>query len=234
MSIGDILQDGGEIFIVLASIYIAYRGVKLRGVLVDPPYRRRALWAAIGAFTAIGFLSAALVDTVFPATNLEGVLVQGVTWGFVFLVLFGWVATNIDVALAADYFNRDVLAWRGGGRIAAIAVLVITYVAASLPPWWIPAADQGPGTTVITLAFLAVSAYSAAVLAVTVRRIVDRTIRNYTKWVVISIVLLFWGIFTTGTGDLGDLVGGVFLISWVFSMNHTVTTLAIRTRALPA
>jgi len=228
------LTDAGTIVLPVAAFFIAYRALSLRGVLVDRPYRTRALWTGIGGFSVVGFISAGFLTTAFPATNVEGVLIEAAAWGFAFLVLYGWIATNIDVAISADYFNRDALAWKGGGKIAAIAVLLISYVAASLPPWWIPSQYQGTGTTIITLLFLGVSVYSATVLAVTVRRIVDRSIRSYTKWVVISIVLLFGGIFTIGTSDLGDLLGVALFVGWIFSMNHSVTTLAIRTRTLPS
>ena len=76
--------------------------------------------------------------------------------------------------------------------------------------------------------------YSAVVLAVTFRRIVDRSIKTYTKWVVISLVLLFAGIFSFGNGDLANLLTAALLVGWIFSMNHSVTTLAIRTRTLPS
>ena len=228
------MTDAGTIVLPVAAFFIAYRALSLRGVLVDRPYRTRALWTGIGGFSVVGFISAGFLTTAFPATNVEGVLIEAAAWGFAFLVLYGWIATNIDVAISADYFNRDALAWKGGGKIAAIAVLLISYVAASLPPWWIPSQYQGTGTTIITLLFLGVSVYSATVLAVTVRRIVDRSIRSYTKWVVISIVLLFGGIFTIGTSDLGDLLGVALFVGWIFSMNHSVTTLAIRTRTLPS
>jgi len=232
MSLGDLLTEAGAIIAPAAAFFIAYRALSLRGVLVDRPYRSRALWTAIGGFSILGFVGAGFLDTAFPATTVEGVLVEAAAWGFAFLVLYGWIATNIDVAISADYFNRDALAWKSGGKMAAIAVIVISYVVASLPPWWIPSQYQDTGTTMITLLFLGVSVYSAIVLAITVRRIVDRSIKNYTKWVVISIVLLFGGIFTTGTSDLGDLLGVALFVGWIFSMNHSVTTLAIRTRTL--
>jgi len=232
MSLGDLLTEAGTIVLPAATVFIAYRALSLRGVLVDRPYRTRALWTAIGGFSVVGFIAAGFLDTAFPATTVEGVLVEAVGWGFAFLVLYGWIATNIDVAISADYFNRDALAWKSGGKIAAIAVILFSYVVASLPPWWIPSQFQDTGTTIITLLFLGASVYSAIVLAVTVRRIVDRSIRNYTKWVVISIVLLFGGIFTIGTNDLGDLLGVVLYVGWILSMNHSVTTLAIRTRTL--
>jgi len=234
VSLGDLVQYGEAAVVTAGAVFIAYRAMSLRRVLVDRPYRTRALWTAIGGFSLLGFTSAGYLDGLYPQTSVEGVIVEALAWGFTFLVLYGWVATNIEVAISADYFNRDALAWKSGGKIAAIVALLVSYIAASLPSWWIPPQYQDPGTTAITLIFLAVSVYSAIVLAVTVRRIVDRTIRNYTKWVVFSIVLLFGGIFTAGTSDLGDLLGGVLLIAWILSMNHSVTTLAIRTRTLPS
>ena len=233
MSYADLLIYGGEIVITAAVVFIAYRALRLRGVLVDRPYRTRALWAAIGGFSVVGFFGASLVDAEFPSTTVEGVLIQGAVWGFVFLVLYVWIATNIDVAISTDYFNRDALGWKGGGKFAAIGGILVAYIAASLPPWWIPTQYEGTGSTVIGLVFLAVSVYSAAVLAVTVRRIVDKSIRSYTKWVVISLVALFASIFTLGTGDVGNLFGGSLLLVWILCMNHSVTALAIRTRTLP-
>ena len=233
MSLGDFVPYGEAMVVTAAAILIGYRSLSLRGVLVDRPYRTRALWTAIGAFSLVAFFGAGFLDAFYPATSVEGVIVEAIAWGFVFLVVYGWVATSIEVAISADYFNRDALSWKRGGKIATIAALLVSYIAASLPPWWIPPQYQDPGATAITLVFFGVSVYSAIVLAITVRRIVDRSIRNYTKWVLISIVLLFGGVFTTGTSELGDLLGVALSVAWILSMNHSVTTLAIRTRALP-
>ena len=241
MSLGDLLSYGSGALIVAGACFIAYRALRLRQALVDQPYRTRALWTAIGAFSLPAFLAAGALDAVFgqvPTTDV-GVLVEAAVWGFVFLVVYGWIATNIDVAVVADYINRDPLGWAGGGKRVTIGVILIGYGTASLPSWWWPeqvyqAISSSVGNGFITALFLAATVYSALVLAITVWRILDRRIRNYTKWVVASIVLLFVGVFTSGSGPLTDLLDLAIWVGGLYTMNHTVTALAIRTKILPS
>lgn len=230
MSPSDILVLVVTAVLLVSSLIIAYLAIRLRGALVDRPYRARALWTAIGAMSVVAFISAGYVDTIYGQvpTTAEGVLVEGAAWGFVFLALIGWIASNIDVALSADFFNRDPLRWKKGGEIAMIIIILSAYVSASLPSWWFPWISNSPFyQTLFNTGFSIVIVYSTSVLALTYFRIQDRRIKSYTKWVVLSITFLFFIIFAPG----GLIV--LPAVAWIYSMYRSVGSLAIRTRTLP-
>ncbi|HEY6283017.1 MAG TPA: hypothetical protein VIW22_03740 [Nitrososphaerales archaeon] len=229
MSPSDILNLVTQVVFFASAIIIAYFAIRLRGALVDRLYRARALWTAIGALSAVGFISAFYVDSVFGQvpTTLEGLLVEDVAWGFTFLALVGWIASNINVALSADFFNRDPLRWKKGGEIVTIITILSFYTAASVPSWWFPRISNDFVSMLGEALFFSVVIYATTVLAVTYFRIQDRRIRNYTKWVVLSITCLLLTILAPG-------VLGVFpAVAWIYSMSRSVGSLAIRTRTLP-
>jgi len=238
MSPDDILAAAIEILVIAGVLFIAYRAFRLRSVLVDRPYRTRALGTGVGALTVIAFTLAGVFDSIFgqTPTTVEGVLVEAAAWGFAFIGLLVWFVTNNDVAIAADYFNRDVLFWRRGGRWLTVAGVLILYILASLPPWWYPPQFYNNVLvgTFFNAMFFVSAGYAALVLAITFRRMMDKTIRTYTKWAVLSIVLFFGAVLLSGAGLVFDLVDLAVTLAYLYSMNHTVTTLAIRTRALPA
>lgn len=230
MSPSDILVLVVTAVLLVSSLVIVYMAIRLRRALVDRPYRARALWTAIGAMSIVAFISAGYIDTIYGQvpTTVEGVLVEAAAWGFVFLALIGWIASNIDVALSADFFNRDPLRWKKGGKIATIVFILTAYVSASLPPWWIPWIQNSPFfQTIFDAVFILVVVYSTSVLAATYFRIQDRRIKSYTKWVVLSITFLFFIVFAPG---------GLIVLpaaAWIYSMYRSVGSLAIRTRTLP-
>ena len=212
-----------------SSAFIIYRALALRRALVDHQYRTRGLWTAIGASSVIVFLSAGYVDLVFGSTptTVAGVLAEGIIWGFVFLSLYGWIASNVDVAISADYFNRDALSWKKGGKIVTSLVVLIAYVAASLPPWWVPKyLESGAGSNIIFAMFVAVVLYPALVITITYRRINDKRIKTYTLWVVLSILSLFVLLATP------DWVWIVPSVAWALFMYRSVDSLAIKMRSL--
>ncbi|MDA4126789.1 MAG: hypothetical protein OK452_06275 [Thaumarchaeota archaeon] len=230
MSPSDILVLVITAVLLVSAIIIVYLAIRLRGALVDRPYRGRALWTAIGAMSVVAFISAGYIDTIYGQvpTTVEGVLVEAAAWGFVFLALIGWIASNIDVALSADFFNRDPLRWKKGGKMVTIIVILTAYVSASLPSWWFPWISNSPfSQTLFETVFTLVIVYSTLVLAVTYFRIQDRRMKSYTKWVVLSITFLFFII--AAPGDLIVLPA----VAWIYSMYRSVGSLAIRTRTLP-
>ena len=238
MSPDDILTAGIEILVIAGVLFIAYRAFRLRSVLVDRAYRTRALGSGVGALTAIAFTLAGVLDSIFgqSPTTVEGVLVEAAAWGFAFIGLLVWFVTANDVAIAADYFNRDVLFWRRGGRWLTVAGVLILYTFASLPPWWYP--SQFNNSVYVqdffNVVFFVPSGYAALVLAITFRRMMDKTIRTYTKWAVLSTVLFFGAVLLSGAGLVLDVVDLAVTLAYLYSLNHAVTTLAIRTRALPS
>ena len=149
---------------------------------MDPPYRDRALWTAIGALSVVIFIAAGYVDSLFGnnPTTWEGVIVEAAIWGPAFLVLLGWIVTSTNVAISADYFNRDVLRWKKGGWVVVIAVTVVGYVFASLPSWWFPQwfTTSGFGFDFVTVLFFAAIGYATLVLILTYFRIRDLRIRR--------------------------------------------------------
>jgi hypothetical protein len=230
MSVSDVLVLVATTVLLASAIVIVFLAIRLRGALVDRPYRARALWTAIGAMSVVGFISAGYVDTIYGQvpTTAEGVLVEAAAWGFTFLALIGWIASNIDVALSADFFNRDPLRWKKGGEIVVIVFILAAYTSASLPSWWFPWISHSDlAQTVFNAIFFIVAAYSTIVLAVTYLKIQDRRIKSYTKWVVLSITFLFITISAPG----GLII--VPAVAWIYSMYRSVGSLAIRTRTLP-
>ena len=232
MSPDDLLALAAQVVFVVMSLVIAYRALRLWHALVDRPYRSRALWTAIGALSIWGFAAAGYVDGIFgeTPTTVEGVLVEAAAWGFTFLVLYGWILASIGVAITADYFNRDALLWKRGGRTAAAVLVIVGYGLASLPPWWIPAsiANSGIGNLTITGCFIAAAAYATAVLALVYRRILDPRIKRYTLWLVLSFVCFFVGIFS-----LGSAIAILPAVLWGYTMYRSAGTLAIRAKTLP-
>ena len=218
------------------ALYISFRALNLRRALVDAPYRDRALWTAMGTLSAVFFEAAWYLDTVFgeTPTTSEGVIVEAAIWGLAFLVLLGWIVTNINVAISADYFSRDALGWKRGGWVVAIAVTLMGYVLAALPSWWLPQTVEAVVGTLEGVFFFVAIGYATLVLVLTYFRIRDLRIKTFTKWVALSIASLFAYVFLLNvvTGWPLDLVIIPALV-WVYCMNETVSTLAIRTRNLP-
>jgi hypothetical protein len=227
--------DGSTALLLVFAFYLTFRALSLRQALVDPPYRDRALWTAMGGLSVVFFVAAAYLDTVFgeTPTTSEGVIVEAAIWGVAFLVLLGWIVTNINVAMSADYFNRDALGWKGGGWIVAIAVTLGGYIFASLPSWWLPQWLYAAGSTLEGVVFFCGIGYATLVLVLTYFRIRDLRIKTYTKWVALSVASLFAyvALLTAATGWPMDLVIIPALV-WIYSMNGTVSALAIRTRTL--
>jgi len=230
MSPSDALQDAVQIFLLGVAIYIIYRALSLRRALVDHPYRTRALWTAIGGLTIISFFFAGYLDSIFGETpsTITGVVVEGVIWGFTFLVLYGWIANNIYVALSSDFFHRDALYWKKGGGVVALVAILLSYVFASLPPWWYTSTESAVTNVAISVIFAAVALYATVVLAILYRRIADRRIKTYTRWVVLSVAsILLLIILPTGVGFIAAIV-------WIYCVYRSVGSLAIRTQVLPS
>jgi len=157
---------------------------------------------------------------------MEGVVAEGVVWGFTFIALYGWVAVNVNVAIAADFFHRDVLLWKKGGGIAALVVVFLAYALASLPPWWFSPSESAIGSDIVTVLFALAALYAAVALAVTYRRIADRRIKTYTMWVLLSILGVLLLIVSP------SVLIPVPAVIWIYCMYRSVGSLAIRTRNL--
>ena len=235
MSASDIIFDASQVAISLAAVFIALLSLNLRRALVDRPYRARALWTAVGALTLISLLVASYADTIYDVgtITLTDVIVETTVWGFTFLGLFGWIVSNANVAIQADYFNRDALRWRGGGMLASTVLIVGLFVIYNWPPWLEPAAlANGTGwgfyvdNVLYNLGYVVIL-YAAVVILISYRRISDQRIRTYTKWVVASMGSLFLTLF------LPSPLNFVPAILWVLCMYRSVGSLAIKVRTLP-
>lgn len=214
--------------LLAAACFIALSALTLRRVLVDPPYRSRALWTAVGALAIVSLLIAGYVDGVVGTTSTyTAVIIQAIPWGFAFLGIYLWIVSNVNVAIAADFFNRDVLLWKRGGRVAAPITFFVAYILANLPSWWIPqVSDSSYGYDLVTVLFSVVIVYGIAVLSITYFRIMDRRIKAYTRWVALSAVsIVLLGIIPTEA-----LV--IFAVAWFYFMYQAVRALAIRTNTL--
>ena len=117
-------------------------------------------------------------------------------WGGVFISLYGWIASNANVAISADYFNRDALGWNKGGRVVTTIAIIVAFVVANFPPWVLPNSVTTPtadaiSSDVVTVIFFVIALYAAAVIALSYRRISDKRIKKYTLWVMLSIISVF-------------------------------------------
>lgn len=218
----------------IACLFIVYRAMSLRRVLVDPLYRRRALWTAIAGSGLLGFLISVTIDALAAsgygilANNSTALLVEDFSWGLSFLALFGWIYTSVNVALSSDYFHRDVLGWSRGGKFVFVGAVVVSYLVASLPPPTNPAllADFNAFGNLVGPIFVIGLAYGGAVIVVTYRRIKDRAIKNYSKWVIASVASTF--IFIA----LPVPLSFVFFAFTIFCMYCATGALVIRTHEI--
>ncbi|MDA4121898.1 MAG: hypothetical protein OK456_01810 [Thaumarchaeota archaeon] len=156
-------------------------------------------------------------------------IAEGAFFGFVFIGLYGWMISNADVAIGADY-NRDILFWKKGGRNAVLAMIVVGFVLFNLPPWWFtgPNANlvENIGTVFGYVLTVVPIGYVIIVLPVSYRRIMDKRIKSYTLWVALSIATVFVAIFLPGP------LAFVLFVAFLYFMYRAVGSLAIRTRTL--
>jgi hypothetical protein len=236
MSPSDILIDGGEVVLSIAAVFIALLALNLRRALIDRTYKTRALWTAVGALTLISIFVANYADTIYMVGPIgwTNVIVETTVWGFTFLGLYGWIVSNANVAILADYFNRDALGWKRGGMIVSTVTIVVLFIFYNFPPWLEPPAlANGTGWGAIVdsvasyLGYVPVI-YAAGVLVICYRRISDQRIKTYTKWVVASITSLFLTLFVP------SIAAVVPAVLWVYCMYRTVGALAIKVRTLPS
>ena len=204
---------------------------------MDHPYRARAFWTAIGALSVVSLVAAGAVDSYFGSvTDLTSLLAEASVWGVVFFGLYGWMASNIDVAIVSDYFNRDSLRWMRGGKSTTIGLFVVGYIMSNLPPWGVLAAlvTGWAGSLlydVITVIFLFVIVYAAAVLVIVYRRILDKRIKTYTKWVIASLSMM---LVIAIVGDSSVVLVALAAIAYVYCMHRSIGSLAIKTKSLPS
>jgi hypothetical protein len=226
-----------EVILSVAAVIIALLALNLRRALVDRPYRARALWTAVGALTLVSLFLANYADSIYlqgPATNatLTAVVVETIVWGFTFLGLFGWIVSNANVAIEADYFNRDVLGWKRGGMMASAILIIGLFIFYNFPPWLEPVAlANGTGwgyavNVVLDNLSSVVVVYAALVILISYRRINDMRIKTFTKWVVASISSLFLLFIVPSSLAFAPA------ILWVFCMYRSVGSLAIKVRSL--
>jgi hypothetical protein len=236
MSPSDLLEVAAGVMVIVWAPFIAYRAVKLRAAFVDRIYRARALWTAVGSLTVPSLLLAEYIDTIYGQSpnTLTGVLVEALFWGFTFVGLYLWMASNITVALSADFFNRDALVWRKAGRFITPLAVFSTYILFSLPPWWVPETLNNGGlvSNILTFIVAAVIVYAAATMALISIRIRDRVTRSYTKWVALSVLATL--LVVAVSSSTASAFVFVPVIIWGYCMYRSVGSLAIRMRTLPS
>lgn len=210
---------------------IVLRALTLRRILVDRPYRSRAFWMAVGGASMI-FLILALSYDLWAAPlgilsdTLASFALVTAFWGVAIIGLFGWIVSNVNVSLEADFFHRDAVLWRRGGGSAVLAAAVALYVVDTvLGSAFSPSVGNLVGQ-VVTAAYLAIIAYAVAAVVLTYSRIGDREVKAYTKWVALSFVALLV------TGTLWYVLASVPAILMVYCMYRSAGKLSIRTRAM--
>ncbi len=229
MSPNDLLSLIGVAGVFVATVFIMFKALSVRKVLVDAPYRTRALWTAIGASSVVLLIIAGNVSSVEP-TTVVGILAGATIWGLVFLALYGWIYSNVNVAIGADFFNRDVLFWKRGLRVIAPVLIIFGYVVDNIPygPGSIPVYLGNILVDISTWLFYIIIAYSAAILVITYRRIADRRIKRYTLLVALSMLSLFVLLLVSFSGVLLIIAS----IAWIYFMYSTADSLTIKTRNL--
>jgi hypothetical protein len=230
MSPNDLLSLIGVAGLFVATAFIMFKALSVRKVLVDATYRSRALWTAIGASSLVLLVIAGYVSSVDSGTTVTAILAGATIWGLVFLALYGWIYSNVNVAIGADFFNRDVLFWKRGLRVIAPVLIIFGYVVDNFPygPGSIPDYLGNILVGISTWLFYIIIAYSAAILIITYRRIADRRIKRYTLLVAWSILSLFVLVLVSFSSVL--LV--VAAIAWIYFMYSTADSLTIKTRNL--
>ena len=227
-----ILSAGGSVLIIA-------RALSLRRTLVDRPYRSRALWMAWGGLSVVFLVLATsygnLANTlggVHSSFVVSSVLVT-VSWGVAIIGLFGWMVTNVDVALDADFFHRDAVYWRRGGGVAALIAAVALYVFDSaaglvsgpegepIGPWFATLVNA-----VVTVLYLIIIVYAFAATVLAYTRIEDRAVKAYMRWVAFSFAALL------ATGVLWSTLGPTTLPVMVYLMYRAAGALSLRVRAL--
>jgi hypothetical protein len=187
----------------------------------------------IGGLSVVLLISATTVDNITApgtgiATTWGALVAQDIVWGGFFFSLIGWTVSNTDVAVQADFFHRDAISWKRGGRIAAIILILSGYVLASLPSWLLPQTNLSVFQLLFGTIVIGPALYTTLVLGFTYFRIKDNRIKTYTKWVglsILSLVLLFLPY------DFALVIAGFVM---VFCMYRAVGALSIRTHSLTA
>ena len=164
--------DIGFLFLTVGIVVFgAYKAFSSRKVLVDPSYRKWAVWTGILLILGIlyeidlarhelGLDLTGPTNQVFAAVALAGALVS-----------FALMDRTIRVSLGFDYFHRDVLLWRRGGREVwwtAAVFAVSSYLVFNFYYGWI-------------ITFAAV-AYVLAVLLLSVVRAHEDVMLDYIRW----------------------------------------------------
>jgi hypothetical protein len=228
----DLIQYALFIIPGIIGLLVAFRAWSLRRVLVDPVYRSRALWTGFAGLGVLAFILAVGGDElvtegygIFANQNV-GLIAEDIWWAFVFLGLYGWIYTNVNVSLSSDFLHRDVLLWNRIGKNLTWVSIVVAYSLASLPEVPQDASWYNAASNAVGGVFAIVTIYTAFVLAITYRRIPDRLIKRYTMWVVLAVVSLFVALF------LGN--GGGFLLFLgilpAYFMYRAAGSLSLRTR----
>jgi len=230
-AVPNVIEDALFIIPGIIGLLVAYRAWSLRKVLVDPIYRSRALWTGFAGLGVLAFILAAGGDAlvtegygIFANQNL-GLIAEDIWWAFVFLGLYGWIYTNVNVSLSSDFLHRDVLLWNRVGKTLTWISIAVAYSLASVPEVPQDASWYNAASNAVGLVFAIVTVYTALVLAISYRRIQDRLIKKYTMWVVLAVATLFVALF------LGNGGGFVFLgILPAYFMYRAAGSLSIRTR----
>lgn len=218
---------------VIISLLMVFRAWTLRRALVDNLYRRRALWTGIGGLGSIALAVAFITDGFAAqgigifANQLFAFVFADVIWGFTFLALYGWVYTNINVALNADFLHRDALAWRRGLRYGMVGSIAILYIGASSPIPIVPVSSAF--NLIFTLAFLGFTVYSVLVLLIAYNRIQDKVIKGYMKWFGITLLIFVLNLVLLAANN-NSLITPLLLFA--YAGYRTAGSLAIKTRSI--
>jgi hypothetical protein len=167
-------------FIGVILLYASYLSLSVRRGLVDPVYRRRAMWMGLFGLPFAGALGYGIIAyTLLPADSLlASPVLADATFTIAIITLLVWIDSMVGSAIHLDFLRRDVLHWR---RLRAVYYLLV--VAGNV--FYFSRFLQFPAALALyssdILLILAFS-YGALALAIGARRTRDKTFRTYLKW----------------------------------------------------
>lgn len=161
-------------------LYASYLSLSVRRGLVDPVYRRRALWMGLFGIPFAGALGYGIVaDTILPANSLfaSPVLADAI-FTIPIITLLVWIDSMVGSAIHLDFLRRDILHWR---RLRMFYYLLV--VAGNV--FYFSRYLQFPSVLALSLSdvsLIPAFSYGALALATGARRTRDKTLRTHLKW----------------------------------------------------
>lgn len=161
-------------------LYASYLSLSVRRGLVDPVYRRRAMWMGLFGLPFAGALGYGIVAyALLPADSvLASPVLADATFTIAIVTLLVWIDSMVGSAVHLDFLRRDILHWR---RLRTVYYLLV--VAGNV--FYFSRYLQFPAGLALSLSdvsLILAFSYGALALASGARRTRDQTFRTYLRW----------------------------------------------------